>query len=144
LRHLVRCESRVCSEADLSLGFELLVEPDSEFLDFVAQILTLFAGDPGLLFQDSRDRVLPLLQATLHLPKLFFPELVLLFAHFELTVGTLQIIALGLVLLEANIFTGLVQPVLTLIALVNELLDFVFGLIYLILLFVKPGSEFVN
>ena len=68
LRHLVRCESRVCSEADLSLGFELLVEPDSEFLDFVAQILTLFAGDPGLLFQDSRDRVLPLLQATLHLP----------------------------------------------------------------------------
>jgi len=69
---------------------------------------------------------------------------VLLFAHFELTVGTLQIIALGLVLLEANILTSLVQPVLTLIALVNELLDFVFGLIYLILLFVKPGSEFVN
>ena len=68
----------------------------------------------------------------------------LLFAHFELTVGTLQIIALGLVLLEANILTGFVQPVLTLIALVNELLDFVFGLIYLILLFVKPGSEFVN
>jgi hypothetical protein len=68
----------------------------------------------------------------------------LLFAHFELTVGTLQIIALGLVLLEANILTGLVQPVLTLIALVNELLDFVFGLVYLILLFVKPGSEFVN
>jgi hypothetical protein len=56
----------------------------------------------------------------------------------------LQIIALGLVLLEANILTSLVQPVLTLIALVNELLDFVFGLIYLILLFVKPGSEFVN
>lgn len=36
LRHLVLSQSRVCSEADLSLGFELLVEPDSEFLNFVA------------------------------------------------------------------------------------------------------------
>jgi len=36
LRHLVHSDDRVCSEADLSLGFELLVEPDFEFLNFVA------------------------------------------------------------------------------------------------------------
>jgi hypothetical protein len=69
---------------------------------------------------------------------------VLLLAHLELTVGALQIIPFGLVLLEANILSCLVQPILSLVALVNQLFDFILRLVYLILFFVEPSSELVN
>ena len=54
LGNLVRSQCRVCSKAGLCLSFELFVEPHSKFLDFVAQILTLFASDPRFFLQDSR------------------------------------------------------------------------------------------